>query len=260
MGGLILCNDIVQLLIDQVTEVQIEQPDLELVLKYTGDMIVTGMVGFCIDHDGRTYRDTYQVAISIPADYPDTVPTVKETAQAIPVDFHHFPKTGDLCLATPVELLRVFAQDRSLSHFINRLLIPYLFSYTYYREQGQLPYGELSHGLLGLLEYYQEFFGVGPITVMKFMKFLADGHYPPLMPCLCASSRDLRNCHGPKLDELRSLLPAKHFEADLRDMIAAAQAANLRLPERDIMPKHMWHNRQKRLRKAATRCKRTTRR
>ena len=248
-----------QIVIDQVTEVQKEQPDLELALEYTGDMVVQGMVRFCIDHDGRTYRDAYHVAITIPLNYPDSVPMVKETAEAIPADFHRFAKTGNLCLAAPVELLRVFAQDRRLSHFINRLLIPYLFSYTYYREHGQLPHGELSHGLLGLLEYYQEFFGVGPITAMKFLKLLVDDYGPPLMPCLCGSGRYLRDCHGPKLDELRSLLPTKHFGTDLRDMIIAAQAANLRLPEREVMPKRMWQNRKKRLRKALVRRRRVPR-
>jgi len=248
-----LGEDVVQLVIDQVAEVQAEQPDLELTLEYTGEMLVRGTVRFSIDHEGRTYRDAYRVQIAIPPDYPESVPTAKETAEAIPADFHRFLKTGNLCLAAPVELMRVFAQNRSLLHFTNRLLIPYLFSYTYYREHGQLPHGELSHGLLGLLEYYREFFGVGVIKAMKLLKLLADAFAPPLMPCPCDSSRTLQDCHGPKLDELRPLLPAEHFEADLRDMIAAAQTAKLPLPERDVMPKRMWKNRQKRIRKASAR-------
>ncbi len=253
MGGVALREDTAQLVIDQMAEVQDKQPDIELALRGADDMVVRGMVRFCIDHGGRTYRDGYEVEIAIPRDYPDSMPTAKETAGAIPVDFHHFAKSGNLCLAAPVELMRVFTQDRTLSCFISRLLLPYPFSYTYYRDHDDLPHGELSHGLLGLLEYYQEFFGVGPITTMKLLKLLADTSAPPLMPCPCGNGRKLQDCHAPKLLELQPLLPPGHFETDLREMIAIAQAAGLQLPERDIMPKRMWKNRQKRHRKASRR-------
>lgn len=246
-------NGVVQLVVDQVTEVQTEQPDLELVLAYTGEMIVRGAVRFSIDHDGRAYEDSYQVEIAIPSDYPASIPTVKETAEAIPADFHRFSKTGNLCLAAPVELVRVFTQDRTIHQYVNRLLVPYLFSYTYFREHGQLPHGELSHGLIGLLEYYMEFFTVGPVATMKLLKLLADNFAPPLMACPCNGSRKLQDCHGPKLDELRPLLPPEHFARDLREMIAAAQAAKITLPDRDVMPKSMLRNREKRRRKRARR-------
>lgn len=246
-------DGVVQLVIDQITEVQAEQPGLELVLEYTGEMIVRGDIRFSIDHNGRTYRDSYQVEIVIPSDYPASPPTVKETGGAVPADFHRFPKTGNLCLAAPVELVRVFTQERSLRHYINKLLIPYLFSYTHFREHGQVPHGELSHGLLGLLEYYREFFAVGPVTAMKLLKLLADNFAPPLMACPCNSGRKLQDCHGRKLDELRPLLPPEHFEKDLREMITLAQAADIKLPEQDVMPKRMLRNREKRRRKEAKR-------
>jgi len=246
-------DGVVQLVIDQVTEVQAEQPGLELVLEYTGEMIVRGDVRFSIDHNGRTYKDAYQVEIVIPSDYPGSPPTVKETGGAVPDDFHRFLKTGNLCLAAPVELIRVFAQSRTLCHYINRLLIPYLFSYTHFREHAQLPHGELSHGLVGLREYYREFFAVGRFPAMKLLKLLADNSAPPLMACPCDSGRKLQDCHGPKLDELRPLLPPEHFEKDLREMITEARAANIKLPDRDVMPRRMFRNREKRRRRKAQR-------
>ena len=248
---MILHEDVVQLVIDQVTEVQAEQPELELILEPTGDMSIRGTVRFCIDHESRTYRDAYQIKITIPSDYPDSVPLVKETAGAIAAAFGHFLDTGDLCLAAPVELVRVFSRDRTLHSFIKQLLVPYLFSYTYYREHGQLPHGELSHGLAGLLEYYMEFFNTDPITVMKLLKLLADARVPPLMRCPCNNGRELQDCHGPKLDELSPLFPPSHFEAELRALVATAKARGVYLPERDVLPKRMWQNRQKRRRKTS---------
>lgn len=247
-------DGVVQLVIDQMNEVQAEQPDLELILGHNSKLIVRGDVRFSIDHQGHTYKDTYQIEITILPDYPASIPTAKEIGGAVPIDFHHFPITGNLCLAAPVEQIRVFAQERTLRYYINRLVIPYLFSYTFFREHGELPHGELSHGLIGLIEYYSEFFAVMPITAMKFLKLLADNSAPQLMACPCESGRKLRDCHGPKLDELRPLLPPEHFEEDLREMITAAKVTNIKLPERDVMPKRMVHNlRRKQGRKARKR-------
>jgi len=247
-------DGVVSLMIDQVTEAQTEQPDLELVLDSSGRMIVQGTLRFCIEHDGRTFKDAYQVELTIPSDYPDSPPTIRETGSAIPDDFHKFPKTGNLCLGAPVEVRRVFAQGRTLLSFINRLVVPYLFSHSYFRDHGELPHGDLSHGMLGLLEYYKEFFSASALTVMKLLKLLADDLAPPLMRCPCGSGKTLQDCHGPKLDELRSHYPANCYAAELREMVTTAAAAGIRLPDRDVMPKRMWKNRQKR-RKKEGRCR-----
>ena len=149
--------------------------------------------------------------------------------------------------------MRVFAQNRNLLHFINRLLVPYLFSYTYYHEHGRLPHGELSHGMLGLLEYYKDFFAVDVTTVLKLLKVLADSLAPPLMQCPRGSGKALQSCHGPKLDALRPHYPPAAFEAELCEMIRAAQAANISLPERAVMPRRMWKRREKRREKETRR-------
>lgn len=236
---------VVQRVIAQVVEVQAEQPDLELLLRDSGGMVVRGAVRFNIEHEERVYLDSYQVEISIPPDYPAAPPSVTETGGMVPTDFHRFPETGNLCLAAPVELVRVFARDRTLRHYVNGLLIPYLFSFTYFREHGQMPHGELGHGTIGLFEYYRDFFAIHPILAMKLLKLLADGSTPPLMRCPCNSGRRLRDCHGPKLDELRPLLPPQSFAEELREMITMAMAADIKLPERDVMPKRMLRNRKK---------------
>jgi hypothetical protein len=74
-----------------------------------------------------------------------------------------------------------------------------------------------------------------------------------VMACPCDSGRKLQDCHGPKLDELRPLLPPEHFEKDLREMITEARAANIKLPDRDVMPRRMFRNREKRRRRKAQR-------
>jgi len=244
-------EEIVQLVMNQMEELQAKHPDLELIVSASGDLIVTGVVRFCIEHEGRTVRDAYQIALVVPSDYPSTPPVVWETGNAIPQDFHKF-KPGNLCLGAPVEVRRVFAQHKSLLGFIDRQVIPHLFSHSYRRDYGELPHGELPHGFLGLLEYYADFFGIGRLTAMKLLKLLADGFVPPLMKCPCGRGKKLRDCHGPKLEELRPHYPPQSFEAELRGMISALEAQGIRLPER-ILPRRLLKNREKRRRRKAKR-------
>ena len=243
-------KEIVQLVIDQMSEVQTEHPDLELVLSYSGEMIVQGAIRFSINLEGRTVKDEYQIEMIVPIDYPDSPPAVRETGKAIPDDFHKFSKSGNLCLGAPIEVRRVFAQHKTLLGFINLQVIPFLFSYSHFRDYGELPHGDLAHGMPGLLDYYKNFFRVDAIKVMKLLKLLADDFTPPLMKCPCDSGKVLQDCHGYKLDELRPHYSPQAFAVELRDMIAGAQRLGIRLPERDVMPHRMWKRREKRRRMA----------
>ena len=80
-----------------------------------------------------------------------------------------------------------------------------------------------------------------------------DDSAPPLMACPCEEGRKLRDCHGPKLAELRPHLPPKQFETELREMIQLARAGGIRLPERKIMLKRMWKCRERQWQKRSKR-------
>ncbi len=89
-------------------------------------------------------------------------------------------------------------------------------------------------------------FGTDFVTTLKLLKLLADNFAPPAGPCPCGSDRKLRDCHGPKLDELRSHYRPELFEAELLGLIKVAQIAKVRLPESRVMPKRMWKQKQRR--------------
>lgn len=235
-----------QLVIDQVIEVQAQHPNLELVADPSGKLILHGAVGFRIEHGGCVVEDTYDIELHVADDHPQSPPIVFETGNKIPKDFEHFMAAGNLCLGAPVEVRRRFAQHRTLIHFINDQVIPYLFAYSFKRDHGKLPFDELAHGHTGLLQYYAGHFGTDPITAMKFLKCLADDLAPPASRCPCRSGRKLAECHGPKLDELRPHYPARMFEIELRELIDIARQTNIDLPERSVLPKRMWKNRRRR--------------
>ena len=46
----------------------------------------------------------------------------------------------------------------TISDFIERYLLPYLYSYTYYKKYGKVPFGEREHGSFGIISFYKEYF------------------------------------------------------------------------------------------------------
>lgn len=238
-----------QRMIEQVTEAQSRYPNLELHRYPSGDYKVKGSVGFSIDHDSHVIEDAYNLEFRIPDDYPNSPPLVYEREGKIPKDFEHFMVAGNFCLGAPVEVRRRFAEYRNLLRFIDDIVIPYLFTYSYKRDHGKVPFGELCHGTFGLLQYYSEYFGTPAIETMKLLKCLADDSAPPLMSCPCGSRKQLRECHGLKLMELRPHLPPKRFETELREMIKCLRTEGIRFSESKVMPKRLLKQRQRQWRK-----------
>ena len=236
-------------MIEQVTEAQNRYPNLELCRYPSGEYWVRGGVGFSINYDSHMIEDAYNLEFKIPDDYPNSPPLVYEREGKIPKEFEHFMVAGNFCLGAPVEVRRRFAEYRNLLRFIDDIVIPYLFTYSYKRDHGRLPFSELSHGTMGLLEYYMEFFGTNLVEAMKLLKCLADDTAPPLMECPCGIGNKLQECHGPKLMELRSHLTPKQFEKELRDMVKLLRVAKIPFPESKVLPKRMWKQRLRQLRK-----------
>ena len=223
---------------NQMSEVQVQHPSLELML-ISGKLRVCGMIGFCVDHNSRTVEDTYQIELRISNDYPESPPTAFEIENKIPKDFEHFMPDGSLCLGAPIEIRRKFFQHKSLLRFINDQLVPYLFSYSYKRDHGETPFGELSHGGQGIREYYQDLFEVDDhIAVLGLLKVLADDSYRGHFPCPCGGKSNLRRCHGQLLRELSSFQSCKQFSQDVMVILESFPKSDLQVViGRRLLPK-----------------------
>ena len=252
-----MVDDIGQVLIRQVTEAQSRYPNLRLVAFSSGEWRAQGRVGFSIDHDAKRLEGTYALDFVFPSEYPASPPFVFEREGSIPKDFGHFMAAGNLCLGAPVEVRRRFAEHKTLLRFIDDQVIPYLFAYSFKKRYGRLPFGELDHGTIGLLQYYMEFFGSGLIETMKLLKCLADDLAPPLMACPCGAGDRLQDCHGPNLSALRPHQSPREFENELRQMIRRAQEYGVQLPERRVTPKRLWKLRERQRRKKGKRTRRS---
>lgn len=223
-------HETVRLLVSETLDVQQVHPALEL-LAVSDSVILQGTVSFDMGSGARRIEDSYQVAIRFPDDYPESPPVPYETSGAIPRDFDHVFADGSCCLGAPVEVRRRFREHNSLLRFINEQVVPFLYSCSYWKKYGEMPFGELAHGYAGVFQYYLEFFTVDVPATMSLLRLLADNINAPLMKCPCRSGNKLRDCHGPRVDQLRAALSPGEFERDLREFLAAARVAGIRIPK-----------------------------
>ena len=225
------------LLVSETRDVQNVHPALEL-LALSGSTFLRGTVSFDMGSGSRRIEDAYKLTLRFPNDYPASPPVVYETGGAIPSTFEHVFADGSCCLGAPADVRRRFREHRRLRRFIDEQVVPFLYSCSYWKRYGEMPFGELHHGYVGVLQYYMEFFRVDLPNTMSLLRLMADDIAPPLMKCPCRSGARLRDCHGPKIDQLRSVLHPREVERDLRQFIAAARGAGIHVP-RAALPRRL---------------------
>jgi len=196
--------------IEELSEL-VNQQFAELTEKYRGlccekdrsHISVSGNLSFLAHYNGISIEDEYTVEITVPEGYPQILPTAKEIGGRIPKDFHTYPDKT-LCLGSPIETKMKFRNRETLLGFVEDLLIPFLYGYSYREKCGEMPYGELSHGMNGIVEAYKGLFQIDDdLAVMAFLKILADDNYRGHISCPCGSNVKLRNCHGNIIRELK---------------------------------------------------------
>ncbi len=146
---------------DQIIQKQFEQlasifRNLNLEKRTDGVWLIGGRLGFAGDFPAQSIEDEYEIAMTVPKDYPINLPEVWETGDRIPLDYHKNPDKS-LCLGAPLAVKTKFNEEPTLS-FVSKSLIPFLYSFSFYDQHGCLPFGELSHGAKGLFEYYKGLF------------------------------------------------------------------------------------------------------
>lgn len=189
-------------------------PSLRLCEDRPRHWVIRGKISFSASFQNDTITDTFSVMIILPDDYPHSPPNVQETGGRIPADFHQNPDRT-LCLGIPIEVRQRFKKEPTLLAFVEKLLIPYLYSYSYFEKYGKLPFGEFAHGGKGIREYYQELFKTDDIyIVLELLKIMANGSYRGHHLCPCNSGKILRKCHGQLILKLLKEYPKEIFFKD----------------------------------------------
>ncbi len=125
----------------------------------TPDLVLKGRFAFKAETDRQgEITDEYRLKIAVPRNFPKSLPNVSETAGKIPrKEGFHINPDDTLCLGSPLRLLLRISTAPTLLGFAENCLIPHLFAISYkLRHGGPLPFGELEHGLPGILDDYMD--------------------------------------------------------------------------------------------------------
>lgn len=159
-------------------------------------------------YNGIILKNSLYISMFVPFTFPNELPIVKDITKKINSNFH---KNSDdiLCLACDVEIFYELKKnlDVSICDFIEKFLIPYLYSYTYYEKYKRVPYGDRKHGSAGILEFYKDYFDLfDDKKALSLLKYMSLNKYRGHDLCPCNSGYKIRKCHGMKILRLLEIV------------------------------------------------------
>jgi hypothetical protein len=185
--------------LDELVEFRKKYPELNQE-RSNGSLILSGRVRFdLVDPDtGKPpIKDEYNIEITIPSDFPITIPSVRELDGKINRSYEHISQKGVLCLGIPTELRLILKKYPTVEGFIDNIIKPNLFAYSFYRKYRVMPWGERPAGPNAFFLYYAELFQTLNIeTLISLIQIVIKGDYRGNSYCPCGGSKTLNECHG----------------------------------------------------------------
>jgi hypothetical protein len=181
-------------------------PQLELLLNKYPDLVVEKFESHLVHlhghilvfriHNDFPVRKEYFLDIFIPI-CSDELPYVIDSEKQIRQDYLHYYSNGKLCLSTDSQIRIRFIEGFDLVAWIFEFVEVYYYSYEYYERFKVYPFGERSHGSIGIIQTYQDLLMArDEAEAYKLMHFIKDQKYHGHHQCPCGSGKILRKCHG----------------------------------------------------------------
>ena len=235
-----------------VTEAQARHPSFELLMPGSDEYWARATIGLQSIYEAEEFEGEFDLTFEFPKNYPRRPPSVYDYSHQIPLEFAHvFVDTRALCFGAPVEVNRIFAEEPSLSKFLERLVEPYLFAAIYTARKGKPPYSCLPHGSRGLLEYYARKFGTDEFHTIRLLKVLADGDRLGRWSCPCESGSRVNRCHGETLASLQPHRLAREFARELNSIVETVQKSGDFYPAKHVRPRSFLRQRDQNTRRQA---------
>jgi len=144
---------------EEIAAVKARYPGLDR----TGPGAIEGTLNMEAVFDGQSLKDSFQVRITATNPNSDRVPALYENGgrtKAIADKYGfsdlrtlHRNMDGTACVCVKQVEKRKFPPGSDLLVFIEELAVPYLYALVHYEKNERWPWGEYSHGTLGLLEF-----------------------------------------------------------------------------------------------------------
>jgi len=205
-------------------------PTLHLFIEADGTAVVAGTFPVR-DPTGRVL-DRYQVSITLPEDYPRSLPIVREVGGRIPwkPEFH-VNANGTACVLLPDDRWRCFPEGAPFVQFLDGPLHDFFLGQSLVALGEKWPFGQWSHGANGVYEYYQWLLGTDDAaTITRYLRVLAKLNFKDHLECPCGSGRKIRRCCRAKVLDLRQKIPPRVARKALETLAARTQ------PVRRISP------------------------
>ena len=169
------------------------QGELEIQAKYNNSPVI---------------NDSYDIQLLIPEDFPKNIPLAREQSGKITEKIANGHFIGDkyLCLGSPDRIKKIINKNPTISYFVEKCVIPYLYAISLRNKYGgDLIFGELSHGLKGLIEDYLELYEDSQIIKAHYL-VNKKRRVANKITCPCGCGKRLGKCklHN-KVNELRKI-------------------------------------------------------
>lgn len=154
--------------------------------------------------------DAYHIEARFSESFPRSEPKVFETAGRVPrlADRHVYETSGRCCTCVWEEWLSS-EPPHTLEAFMQGPVNDYFVSQTHFEKTGEWPYGERSHGRLGVFEACCDLLGIKRDvfeqdirTCIGLMFYMAEPNLKGHRPCPCGSGGKFRSCHRDRLNDL----------------------------------------------------------
>lgn len=204
--------------------------------------VLRGRFAFTACHrEAGEIEDAFELEIEIPAAFPQEVPVVAEIGGRIPRDADYHVNTSDntLCLGSPLRLRQLLAEDPTLTGFAEKCLVPYLFAQSrILAASGGFAFGELAHGLPGMLDDYVALFAVKEFSqVVEALRLLGmKKRRANKLLCPCGCRQRVGHCRfNSQLARFRKVASRSWFRAERKVILETAKRiteVGLRSPPR----------------------------
>lgn len=196
-----------------------EYPGMSIAPVRRNETVLKGTFDFSAQiKDKLPIQDSFQLQIVVSVLFPRVIPEVVEVGKRIPRNGNYHINSDDdtLCLGSPLRLRHNLASNPTLLGFANKCLLPYLYNISYRLKYGSFPFGELAHGVNGVLEDYMQLLGLEnqdqvkqALSLLGMRKRVANKK-----SCPCGCKKRLGSCRlHYKINALRNIATRGWFRA-----------------------------------------------
>ncbi len=149
-------------------------------------------------------------------DYPNKLPKLYlKNFEHIKGINRHIYEDRECCVGVgELEIFSKFTEFKiNIKEYIEHLVVPYLFSQSYYDYYGEWPFGEYSHGIEGLKEKLVEIFKVKNFKeLISLSKRTINKNIGKNRKCPCRSGKKYKDCHEKVINKISSWNMSKLIE------------------------------------------------